>query len=421
MDHNKDVLRRIQRWGFVSILVSAIVVAFVIGNEVRAIVISGAANVVVAGSNALVQGVLPDCSVASLDEASIGKLTALVRDRRIGANLLAFRVVDLNNRIVYSSESTEVQGTVAGDAYDAQALAGQTRFRVIHPGDDAIIAEGEPLTALKVYAPLRAGDDQTIIGVVETYKPYNQVAAAVRRATAVVWIPIIIGALVSYGGLLWVLRRAFSEVELRDAELASLNSRLHSSMLDLEDQSLGTLQALSAAVDEKDSYTARHSLGVTGWAHYIGLAAGLSNDELAILERASLLHDIGKIGVPESVLLKPGSLTDAEFELIKDHPGAGARILETIPFLESVVPVVRYHHERWDGTGYPEGLSGESIPYLARVLAIADAFDAMTTDRPYRKAMRAEDARREVTACAGTQFDPEIAKVFVSAGPLVSA
>ncbi len=412
MDHNKDVLRKIRIWGFVSIVLSAVVVAFIIGNQVRTIVISGAANVVAAGSVSLVQAALTDSDVAVFDEASSSKLTVLVNDRKTGANLLAFRVIDPTGRVVYSSHPGGADSGAGDDALVTEALDGRTRFRIVHPGDDAIISDDEVLTALKVYAPLLAGDGGEVIGVVETYKPFDQVAMAVRQATLVVWIPVVIGALVSYSGLLWVLRRAFSEVEMRDAELASLNSRLHSSMLELEDQSLGTLQALSAAVDEKDSYTARHSLGVTGWAHYIGVTAGLSVDDLAILERAGLLHDIGKIGVPEPVLLKPGSLTDAEFDLIREHPGAGARILEAIPFLEPVVPVVRYHHERWDGSGYPDGLRGEAIPYLARILAVADAFDAMTTDRPYRKAMNAEEARCEIGACAGTQFDPDIARIF---------
>jgi len=419
VDHNKVVLQKIRIWGLASIVLSAVVVAFIIANEVRAIVISGAANVVAAGSNSLVQGVLNDAGVASFDDASSAKMTALVNDRRKSANLLAFRVIDLNGRVVYSSEPDTANGGGVSDEFDVQALAGRMNFRIVDADNDAVMIGAKAEKAIKVYAPLHGGG-QKVIGVVETYKPYEQIAVSVRNATLIVWIPIIIGVVVSYAGLLWVVRRASHAISVRDAELASLNARLHTSMLELEDQSLGTLQALSSAVDEKDSYTARHSLGVTGWAHHIGVAAGLSTDELATLERASLLHDIGKIGVPETVLLKPGSLTQSEFDLIKDHPGAGARILEAIPFLEAVVPVVRYHHERWDGTGYPEGLVGEAIPYLARILAIADAFDAMITDRPYRRAMSAEEARREVTACAGTQFDPAIAVAFVSSAPPAS-
>lgn len=419
MDPSSEVLKKIRLYGLVSVLAAALVVGVIVGRQVQTVVLKGAGSVVASGSTTLVQSCLEHESGQPFTPTCLSRLEMLV-SARSGESAMLFRVMDATGRIVFSTLPEEIGSTPEEAEFEA-ALSGQTRVEVVGTEGNAALKEMDDTKALEVLTPLRVPATGEIIGVVETYKPYAQIAASARDAMLVVWIPVAIGALVSYAGLSWILGRATMEAKEHEREVASLNSRLHGSMLDLEDQSLGTLQALSAAVDEKDSYTARHSLGVTGWAHYIGLAAGLASEELAVLERASLLHDIGKIGVPESVLLKPGSLTDAEFELIKDHPGAGARILETIPFLESVVPVVRYHHERWDGGGYPEGLRGDAIPYLARVLAIADAFDAMTTDRPYRKAMKAEDARREVAACAGTQFDPDIARVFANAGPLVTA
>jgi len=125
------------------------------------------------------------------------------------------------------------------------------------------------------------------------------------------------------------------------------------------------------------------------------------------------LHDIGKVGIPESVLCKPGPLTDDEWDIMRTHPGIGAQIVEPIRFLEGAVEIVRTHHERWDGRGYPIGLRGEQIPLAARVFAIADSFDAMTSDRPYRAAMSFDEAFEEIRLGSGTQFDPDIVEVFL--------
>lgn len=420
MDQNKTILHEIRVYGLTAIALAAIVVSAFVGYQVQGIVMRSAANVVASGSASLVQSASETSEGLVVHASDSERLRSLVADRMTKQNLMGFRVADAKGIVVFSTVDGDVGSSVLSDHKDQQALGGTVEFRVVAVGSDKITSSADS-AAFKVYAPLRLGASGHVVGVVETYKPYSQIATSVRNAVLLVLIPVLVGCAISSAGLLWVLRRASAEVHHRDAELVSLNARLHDSMLSLEGQSLGTLQALSAAVDEKDSYTARHSLGVTNWAHLIGVAANLSPVDQATLERAGLLHDIGKIGVPESVLLKPGRLTDDEFALIREHPGAGARILETIPFLDEIVDVVRYHHERWDGTGYPDGLAGDAIPYLARVLAVADAFDAMTTDRPYRAAMPIGDAREELRACAGAQFDPDVVELFLRGGAPGSA
>jgi putative nucleotidyltransferase with HDIG domain len=173
------------------------------------------------------------------------------------------------------------------------------------------------------------------------------------------------------------------------------------------------LSTLSRAIEARDPYTRGHSTRVTALAEAVARRLGWGEERLASLRVGGPLHDIGKLAVSGEVLRKEGRLDDDELAQIREHPKVGAKILLRIAALREAIPYVLYHHERWDGTGYPSGRAGEEIPVEARVLAVADAFDAMTSDRPYRRALTHEEALEEVERCAGTQFDPEIARVFL--------
>ncbi len=179
--------------------------------------------------------------------------------------------------------------------------------------------------------------------------------------------------------------------------------------------SYGVLDSMVSAVDNKDRYTRQHSEDVTEYALWIAEEMGLSEETLRALRIGGLLHDVGKIGVPDEILRKPGRLTDEEYNILKQHPLLGALIVSSLPGMKNVVEVVRSHHERWDGKGYPDGLRGEAIPLLGRIAAVADAVSAMTTHRPYRRGMDWEVALAEVRANIGTQFDPEVAAAFLRA------
>lgn len=190
----------------------------------------------------------------------------------------------------------------------------------------------------------------------------------------------------------------------------------HENMARFEEQRamfLGTVKGLTAAIDAKDRYTCGHSERVAHLAMQLASAVGLTGDEIETIRISGLVHDIGKIGIPEVVLSKPSGLTDAEFAQIKRHPMIGYEILKDIPPLAGVLPGVRYHHERWDGRGYPDGLAGENIPLIGRILACADAFDAMSSTRSYRCALAREKVLSEFEKGAGKQFDPSLATLFV--------
>ncbi len=177
---------------------------------------------------------------------------------------------------------------------------------------------------------------------------------------------------------------------------------------------MATVRALSNAVEARDAYTGKHAERVAAYGIAIARAVGLPRPESAETQFGFLLHDIGKVAIPDAILFKPDELNDAERALMIQHPVLGADILRGIEFLAEAARVVRSHHERWDGSGYPDGLTGEEIPLAARVFAVADVLDALTSDRPYRPASPIGEARRLILAGSGTHFDPRVVTAFSS-------
>ena len=181
----------------------------------------------------------------------------------------------------------------------------------------------------------------------------------------------------------------------------------------LQEAYVGTAEALANALEAKDQYTADHAGSIADMAVEVGREFGLDEESLRDLRYAAIFHDIGKIAIPDAILNKPGPLTPAEYEVMKRHTVVGEQILGPVQFLEQVRRIVRHDHERWDGTGYPDGLAGRQIPIGARIVLVVDAFHAMISDRPYRKGMSEEAARLELRAHAGTQFDPDVVDAFL--------
>ncbi len=194
-----------------------------------------------------------------------------------------------------------------------------------------------------------------------------------------------------------------------------LELKVEEQTVELRETFIGSMKALAEALEAKDTYTNGHTHRVTEIAVAMAREKGLPEEEIARIRLAGQVHDIGKIGIPEEVLRKTGKLTDAEFDLIREHVVLSERILKPIIKDEEVLAMVRFHHERYDGRGYPDGLAGEDIPFGARLLAVADAYDAMTSNRPYRPAMTPEKARSQLLAGRGSQFDPEAVDILIEA------
>ncbi|MBB6051922.1 HD-GYP domain-containing protein (c-di-GMP phosphodiesterase class II) [Armatimonas rosea] len=201
------------------------------------------------------------------------------------------------------------------------------------------------------------------------------------------------------------------------AELGMLQEVFNEMTVSLRIHQLVTVQTLAAAGDARDTYTRGHSDRVAEYARQLAVALGFSQEQVERIHTIGTLHDVGKIGIPDSVLLKPGPLDPDERKVMESHAVRSEELIRNVPSLVATLPGIRHHHERWDGKGYPDGLAGEEIPLDARVLALADTFDALTSDRPYRKGWDFARALAEIERCAGTQFDPALVPYFIALWP----
>ena len=267
--------------------------------------------------------------------------------------------------------------------------------------------------ALEVYAPVIDGG--YVIGAFEIYADAARIENSIASKKRLIWLATFI-----VFGLLWALlgglvRGASTMLRRQTDQLRKRSKDLMAAYARLEESSLEAMEALNATVEEKDPYTAGHSLRVQRIAVAIGEELKLPKSRLDPLRLGALFHDIGKIAVPDAVLTKPSRLTDAEFALIKRHSEDGARIVAKFGPLRAAVPIIRHHHERWDGSGYPDRIAGEEIPLEASIVALADAWDAMTTERPYHRALTLEQAFAEVRRGRGSQFSPEVVDAFFAA------
>ena len=212
--------------------------------------------------------------------------------------------------------------------------------------------------------------------------------------------------------LLLLIESGMKSIEQMN-EIKKINEELSDAKEQLEKAYLESIETLRYTVEAKDTYTKGHSDRVSEFACLIGKKMGLDDDELKKLKIGGLFHDIGKIGIPDSILLKESKLTNEEYSEIKHHPDIGAHILSNATIFKDIIPIVKHHHERYDGKGYPSNLKGEEIPLLARITAVADSFDAMSSRRTYRDNLELKVIMDEIEKNAGTQFDPKVAKVFL--------
>lgn len=266
----------------------------------------------------------------------------------------------------------------------------------------------------EVYAPIEGADGSQAIGAYEIYANPSALGRLIGSRRTMLWLAVGGVFLALWAALALLVRGASHTLDRQNTKLRARTLRLAESNRLLEESALEAVESLNATVDAKDPYTAGHSQRVQRIAVALGEELGLRREQLDVLRFAGLFHDIGKIGVPDVILTKPGRLTELEYEIVKRHPEDGARIIGRLHRLRAAVPAILHHHERWDGEGYPQRLRAEGIPVEAAIVGLADALDAMTTDRPYSSARTLEDATEEIVRCRGTQFAPAVVDAFVA-------
>jgi putative nucleotidyltransferase with HDIG domain len=326
--------------------------------------------------------------------------------------LLAWTNVD-RRRIGHTFPLDDELGEAIKDNRPIAALVGTGSV-----GEDAFerneLARRHHLTHLfEVYAPIEDTTGRHVIGAYEIYADPRALANLIGSRRSMLWLAVAGVFAALWAALALLVRGASVTLRRQNAKLRARTTRLVESNRLLEESALEAVESLNATVDAKDPYTAGHSQRVQRIAVALGEELGLERERLDVLRFAGLFHDIGKIGVPDAILTKPARLTELEFEVVKRHPEDGARIVGRLHRLRAAVPAVLHHHERWDGTGYPKGLRGEEIPLEAAIVGLADALDAMTTDRPYSSARSLEDATDEIVRNRGTQFAPAVVDAFV--------
>ena len=351
-------------------------------------------------------------------------------------NVVATEFFDRTGTIVFSYDSDEIGRRVDPATYPELATAldgmrdadrttivadpklgvpgfavGYGSFNTHHTVANTAGSEATPgpgtreIRALEAWVPVRQNGQ--VVGAVVVWRDIAPTDAALMR------IQLTIAAIIAIGAaFLWLVLRG---VYTRSSKRIVAQAGALEDALALRERTYdATLTALTSALDFRDNETGGHSDRVVAYMELLLAQLNIRGPELATLRRGALLHDVGKIGVPDNVLRKPTALSEGEWAIMKRHPEFGARIIAGIPFLEDVARIVRHHHERWDGMGYPDGLKGDRIPLGARIFAVGDSFDAMTSDRPYRRGLLIDAAREEIRRCAGSQFDPAVVTAFLS-------
>jgi putative nucleotidyltransferase with HDIG domain len=264
---------------------------------------------------------------------------------------------------------------------------------------------------IKFYLPVTSNNKT--IGVYEVIKSYDDIGVHIKKLTFTISIIILLGLFLLYILLFRIVYNSSMSLAKQNERLTESKRAIEVAFKKLNANYKDTLLTLSSAIDARDPYTAGHSRRVANISLKIGKRLGLNKDILDTLEVAALLHDIGKIGIPDKILHKPSKLNDYEYSKIKEHPAIGVNILKNVKFLEDAVPIILYHHERLDGGGYPLGIKGDKIPLEARIIAVADSYDAMVSDRPYRKGLHEDIAIGELIRFKNMQFDSVIVDAFL--------
>lgn len=332
-------------------------------------------------------------------------LRRLTQSVRLPKDVRALNVYSQEGRLVFSTTQPGRVGRRRSSPDLKQTI------RTGRPSAALIDPRGKAPPVVKVWAALFSGKGDPV-GAAEVALDDSVIDDAIAGSGRTIWIAVGIVFGVLWLALALLVRGASSQLRGQNEDLETRSRDLVESSRKLEETLLETIETLNAAVEARDPYTAGHSQRVRRVALSIGRDLNLSPKQLGALATAALFHDIGKIGIPDSILTKPERLKPDEVAVMREHVTRGAEIVSRISSLQHSVPAIRHHHERWDGLGYPDGLAGDSIPIEAAIIGLADAWDAMTTDRPYAVALHLNEAMLQIRAGRGKQFNPIVVDAF---------
>lgn len=329
------------------------------------------------------------------------------------SGIVEIRIWDTKGMLLYSENSELVGKVFLDDKQFNTALNNKESYEITKADrEENIMLSPESKEFIEIYNPIVI--DGSVVGVFEIYRSFDPIRDQIDKLIINIILILFFGLSILYFLLIRIIYKNSNKIIEQNMSLIEAKNDLF-----LYNEKLNTLFkntniSIIRAVDARDKYTAGHSKRVVEISLMIGKTLNMDDKSIKKLELAALFHDIGKLGIPESILNKPGSLTKLEYEKIMEHPIIGESIINQIEALEDILPIIRHHHEKFSGDGYPDGLSGENIPFESRIIALADAFDAMTTDRPYRKALSFEAALEEIRQNSSTQFDTSIVNSFFS-------
>lgn len=407
-----NLVKRFTIYSFIAFVITGLLLGFVISNHVKQREINTIKEITLLSFDSLLKPYLTPqefTSTEALNQASIKNLSFGFNQMRYTTSVLTLQIFNKHGLILYASNpkliGTQAQtNTLSFEAYPLLTIA--------RPAANFDSQEDLPEKVINIIAPISL-DNQTV-GFYEASINYEVVKTHVMELNKMLAIVMSLGLLLLYFFLLRVIHKASERLISQHESLAIRERDLQESYAKLNSAYKNTVTTLSRTVDARDSYTAGHSERVSQISLAIGSALGLPPKRMETLELAALFHDIGKLGIPDSILNKTGKLTDEEFARIKEHPTIGENILRNVDFLQDTLPIIRHHHERFSGNGYPDGIRTDNIPLESRIIAVADTYDAMTSDRPYRKGLPHEEAVKELIKFKEIQFDPVVVNAFLS-------
>jgi putative nucleotidyltransferase with HDIG domain len=399
----------VQRFGATSLVVFVLLgvaMGFLLSNQIETTALASARqNAYDTLHDRLLANIHPADLQHPMSQSRYATFSRFVWEQVLSRRTVRVKIWNQWGVVTYSNDPKELGKKFEIEEGLAAALHGRVASDVSSLTKSENVGERRFGRLLEVYLPIRFRTNGPVVGAFEVYQLYGPIGSQIAGMQRRVFVLLGAGLIVLYVLLFGIVRSGSNLIKTQQ-------QRLQRYTTELEHSYRQTILSLAAAVDARDHSTERHSVRVAELAVLLGGELGFPADALRDLERGALLHDIGKIGVRDAILWKPGKLTEDEWVEMRRHPEIGYQMLRDIEFLQAALPVVRHHHERWDGTGYPARLEGEDIPLWARMFAIIDAYDALTSDRPYRSASSHEEAMERIWADAGKHFDPALVQAF---------